>query len=225
MVHPAGPAVSDLFRRRGGAPILHRLRAAANHGGFGRVHRCWRCCGADRGAAQYHPAKMRTPRSTFAALTLSAAGLIAIVSNEGFTDKAVIPIPGDRPTVGFGSTFNADGSPVKMGDTTTPQKALRMSLAHIGKDELRLARCVTGEVSQIERDVLIDFAYWRGSGGACRSDVVQNINAGNYAAACEAYLNLDSRRAAGKDCKDPAKRCRGVWLRAQERHAKCMAAQ
>lgn len=168
---------------------------------------------------------MRHPRVAIGGLVLSAAGLIGIISHEGYTDKAVIPIPGDRPTMGFGSTFKEDGSPVKPTDTTTPVKALRMSITHIGKDEARLRQCVTGELSQAEYDILIDFAYWRGTGGACRSDVVKNINAGNYAASCEAYLNLDSRRAAGKDCKDPANRCRGVWLRAQERHKKCMEAQ
>lgn len=168
---------------------------------------------------------MKVPRNAIAAISLSAAGFLSLVVHEGFTDKAIIPIPGDRPTVGFGSTFNPDGTPVKMGDTATPQKALRMSLTHIGKDELNLKRCVTGELTQAEYDTLVNFAYWRGSGGACRSEVVKQINLGNYRASCEAYLNLDSRRAAGKDCKDPANRCRGVWLRAQERHAACMAAQ
>lgn len=168
---------------------------------------------------------MRHPRTAIGALALSAAGLIALVSHEGYTDRAVIPIPGDRATVGFGSTFNPDGSPVKMGDTVTPQKALRMSLAHIGKDEAKLRQCVTGQVSQAEYDILIDFAYWRGTGGACRSDVVKHINTGDYANSCAAYLNLDSRRAAGKDCADPANRCRGVWLRAQERNKKCMESQ
>lgn len=165
------------------------------------------------------------PRKAIAGLSLSAAALVTLVMHEGYTPQAVIPIPGDRATVGFGSTFNPDGSPVKMGDTVTPQKALRMSLAHIGKDELNLKRCVTGELTQVEYDTLVNFAYWRGSGGACRSEVVKQINAGNYLASCDAYLNLDSRRAAGKDCKDPANRCRGVWLRAQERHAACMSAQ
>lgn len=164
-------------------------------------------------------------RTGIGALALSAAGLIALVAHEGYRDKAHVPVPGDRPTVGFGSTFNPDGTPVKMGDTTTPQKALRMALAHIGKDELNLKRCVTGDLSQAEYDILVNFAYWRGSGGACRSEVVKNINAGNYVAACEAYLNLDSRKAAGKDCKQPGSGCRGVWLRAQERHKQCMEAQ
>lgn len=168
---------------------------------------------------------MNKKRTAIGALVLSAAGLIGIVSHEGYTEKAVIPIPGDRPTVGFGSTFKEDGSPVRMGDTTTPQKALRMSMAHIAKDELQLKRCVTGEMYQEEYDILVDFAYWRGRAGACRSDVVKYINEGNHVASCEAYLNLDSRRAAGKDCKDPANRCRGVWLRAQDRFKKCMEAQ
>jgi lysozyme len=97
-------------------------------------------------------------RKTIAGLTLSAAALVTLVMHEGYTDKAVIPIPGDRATVGFGSTFNPDGSPVKMGDTVTPQKALRMSLVHIGKDELNLKRCVTGELTQVEYDTLVNFA-------------------------------------------------------------------
>lgn len=80
-------------------------------------------------------------RTAIAAMALSAAGLIALVSHEGFRDKAYVPVPGDRPTVGFGSTFNPDGTPVKMGDTAAPQKALRMSLAHIGRDEHLRAGC------------------------------------------------------------------------------------
>lgn len=163
-------------------------------------------------------------RLAVAVLSLSAAGFLGIVQHEGYTDQAVVPIPGDRPTVGFGSTFKPDGARVEMGDRITPPQAIRMSLAHIGKDELNLKRCVTGPLSQTEYDTLVDFAYWRGSGGACRSDVVRSINAGNYVAACEAYLNLDSRRAAGKDCKDPLNRCRGVWLRAQDRHKRCLEA-
>lgn len=168
---------------------------------------------------------MKNPRTAIGALGLSAAAFVALISHEGYTDKAVIPVAGDRPTVGFGSTFREDGSPVQMGDTTTPPKALRLAVSHIAKDEMQLKRCVTAPMHLAEWDVLVDFAYWRGSGGACRSDVVKHINAGRYADSCAAYLNLDSRRAAGKDCADPANKCRGVWLRAQERNRKCMEAQ
>lgn len=168
---------------------------------------------------------MNKQRTAIGALVLSAAGLIGLVAHEGYTDKAIIPVPGDRPTMGYGSTFKEDGSPVKMGDTTTPQKALRMTMAHIAKDEKRLRQCVTGELSQKEYDILIDFSYWRGAAGTCRSDVVKYINQGNYVASCEAYLNLDSRKAAGKDCKQPESGCRGVWVRAEKRYKDCREAQ
>ena len=52
-------------------------------------------------------------RRAVAALTLSAAALVGIVLHEGYTDRAVIPVKGDVPTIGFGTT-----SGVKIGDTT-----------------------------------------------------------------------------------------------------------
>ncbi len=171
------------------------------------------------------PEAAKVVRLAVASLSLSAAGLVGLALKESYTSTAVIPIPGDRPTLGFGSTFDEQGRPVKMGDTITPPKALARTLGHIQKDETQLKRCVTGPLSQAEYDILVDFAYWRGAGGTCRSDVVKHINAGRYTDACAAYLLLDSRRAAGKDCAIPANKCRGVWLRAQERHTKCMDVQ
>ena len=48
-------------------------------------------------------------RRVVGALAFSAAGFIGLVGSEYFTDRAVIPIKGDRPTVGFGSTYRDDG--------------------------------------------------------------------------------------------------------------------
>lgn len=162
-------------------------------------------------------------RLRVAALALSAAGLVGIVTHESFTSGAVIPIPGDRATFGFGSTFKEDGSPVKMGDTITAPKALRLAVSHIAKDEVVLRKCVTGDLYQAEWDILVNFSYWYGAGGTCKTDVVKYINAGQYADACASYLKY--RRAAGKDCSIASNKCRGVWLRAQERNVQCMEAQ
>jgi lysozyme len=41
-------------------------------------------------------------RRTLAGLTLSATALVGIVLHEGYTDRAVIPVQGDVPTIGFG---------------------------------------------------------------------------------------------------------------------------
>ena len=167
---------------------------------------------------------MKHPRILIAALSLSAAGLVGIATQEGFTDRAVVPIKNDRPTVGFGSTFREDGSAVQMGDHIDPVRALARSAAHIAKDEFGLKRCVTGALNQTEYDVLVDFAYQYGVSTTCRSSMVRHINAGDYAAACEAYTLY--KFAGGHDCSIPGNRtCPGVWTRNLERRAKCRAAQ
>lgn len=170
---------------------------------------------------------MRHPRIAFAALTLSAAGLAGLVLEEGYTDRAVIPTKGDRPTVGFGSTFREDGTPVQLGDTTTPPKAIARTVAHIAKDESGLKRCVTGAMSQTEYDILAKFAYQYGVRATCNSSMVRSINAGRYAQACEDYTLY--KRSQGRDCSLPMnwgpQGCKGVWTRNLERRDACRAAQ
>lgn len=167
---------------------------------------------------------MRRPsRNTIAALSVSAMAFAALVGHEGYTDRAVIPVKGDVPTVGFGSTVREDGTRVQMGDTITPQKAIARSLWHIQKDEQGIKGCVTAPLSQAEYDLMVDFAYQYGSGALCNSSIVSEANAGRYAQSCAGYLKY--RFVAGRDCSLPGSGCRGVWLRSQQRHATCMAAQ
>lgn len=162
-------------------------------------------------------------RTAIGALSLSAAAFAALVMHEGFTDRAIIPVKGDRPTVGFGSTFRDDGSPVQMGDTITAPRAVARSLAHIAKDETALKRCVTGPLSQAEYDLLVDFSYQYGAHTACTSGMVRHINAGHYATACQVYGEY--KKVAGRDCSIRANGCYGVYTRSQERVRKCMEAQ
>lgn len=166
-------------------------------------------------------------RSAIAALVLSAAGLIGIVSQEGFTERAVVPTKNDRPTNGFGGTFNEDGSPVKMGDTIKPVPALQRSLSHIAKDEDGLKRCVTGQMTQGEYDILVDFSYQYGVRATCASSMVRHINSGNYVSACNAYTMY--KFSGGYDCSTtingkPNTRCWGVWTRNLKRMDKCLEA-
>jgi lysozyme len=187
---------------------------------------------------------MRRPsRNAIAALSVSAAAFVALVGHEGYTDRAVIPVKGDRPTVGFGSTFREDGAPVQMGDTITPQKAIARSLAHIQKDEAGIKACITAPLSQAEFDLMTDFSYQYGVVALCKSSIVREANAGRYVQSCEAYKEFRLVRAApgerpgpgfvvGKDgilrydCSTPGnRRCSGVWARSQERYQTCMAAQ
>jgi len=171
--------------------------------------------------------KTSSPKSfriTVSALSLSAAGLVGLLAHEGYTDKAIIPVAGDRATVGFGSTFRDDGSPVKIGDTITPQKAVARTLAHIQKDERGIKQCVTAPLTQGEYDGMNDFAYQYGVAALCKSSIVREANAGNYKASCKGYLKY--RFVAGYDCSTPGNtRCYGVWLRSKGRYDKCMQEQ
>jgi lysozyme len=166
---------------------------------------------------------MKHARVGIGALALSAAGLVGLIAHEGYTERAVIPVKGDRPTVGFGSTFRDDGAPVQMGDTITPPKAVARSLAHVQRDESRLKKCVTAPLHQAEYDLLVDHAYQYGAVATCGSAIVRHTNAGRYADACAAYLQW--RFVKKRDCSVRSNGCYGVWTRSQERQARCLEAQ
>ena len=158
------------------------------------------------------------------------------------------PTQGDRPTVGFGSTFHEDGSPVKMGDTTTPVRALFKAHAHITKDEAAFSNSLPGvALHQGEYDLYMDWMYQYGNRAWLTSGMRRELRAGNYAAACFElleYRKLTSARQEGPgwvvnrrdaqgrptrwefDCSTPGNKvCRGVWTRQLERHNKCMELQ
>ena len=141
------------------------------------------------------------PRLLVAGLSLSAAALVGLVASEGYTDKAVIPTRGDRPTVGFGSTFHENDTPVKMGDTTTPVRALIKAQAHIGKAEAAFRDSLGGvALHQGEYDLYVDWVYQYGMGAWLNSGMRRELLAGNYTAACDAlldYRKLTSARQEG----------------------------
>lgn len=113
-------------------------------------------------------------------LTLSAAGFVGIALHENYTDKAIIPVPGDVPTLGFGSTEG-----VRMGDRTTPSAALARALQDASKYEGALKKCVRAPLHQHEYDAFVSLAYNIGPGAFCSSTLVRKLNAGDYAGACK----------------------------------------
>lgn len=162
---------------------------------------------------------MSKARIAIAALSLSAAGLVSLALQEGYTDRAVIPVPGDVPTVGFGSTKRPDGSPVQMTDRTTPPQALAQKLRDVRKFEGELKGCVSAELTQGEYDSLVSLAYNVGAGPVCRSTMVRLHNEGKHAEACAQFDRWTFFQ--GKDCKDPANRCTGLAKRRASERAMC----
>lgn len=150
---------------------------------------------------------MKHPRTTLAALTLSASALVGIAVHEAFRPTAYLPTPNDVPTIGFGTTEG-----VKMGDRITVERALVRLLADADRFQRELKACI-GDVPlhQHEWDAYVSWAYNVGTGAACRSTLVRKLKATppDYAGAC---AELDKWiYQAGKPLKGLVKR------RAEER--------
>ena len=166
-------------------------------------------------------------RIAVGALALSAAGLVAIVANEGYTNTAIQPVPGDRWTYGFGSTVRADGKRVQPGDRIDPPAALRLAVKHIAGDEQVLRACF-GELTllyQHEWDAYVDTSNTTGPGAICNSSIPGKVRAGRYEAACRTIL--DFKRVQGRDCSLAENRsfCGGIWTRRQKMTHQCLTGE
>lgn len=155
----------------------------------------------------------RGSRTAVAGLVLAASTLVGIALKESYTDRAVIPVPGDVPTKGFGTTRHADGSPVKMGETTTPPRALVDLLRDASKFEQAVKRCAPVPMYAYEFSAYVSLAYNIGEGAFCKSTVARRLNALDYTGACEAILMWD---------KVGGRTVRGLTLRRQAEYRECM---
>ena len=147
-------------------------------------------------------------RRLIVTISLSAVALVGIVASEGYTDRAVIPVPGDVPTIGFGTTEG-----VKMGETTTPPKALARALQDVGRYEGALKLCVKVPLHQHEYDAYVSLAYNIGSRAFCGSTLARKLNEGDYPGACREILRWD--RFKGQPL-------RGLTTRREREYRQCI---
>lgn len=130
-------------------------------------------------------------RTVIAALVLSAGGLIGIASHEGYRGEAYIPVPGDVPTIGFGSTTNSDGSRVAPNQRTNPVAALKRLGEHVEVFEEAVKRCAPVPMHQYEFDAYVSLTYNIGSNAFCKSTLVKKLNSYDYDGACKEILKWD----------------------------------
>ena len=147
-------------------------------------------------------------RKQIATISLSATALVALLLHEGYRENAYTPLAGDVPTIGFGTT-----SGVKLGDRTNPEKALNVALRDVQGFEGAIKSCVTVPLTQYEYDAFVSLSYNIGSNAFCRSTLVKQLNAGDYAGACNQILRWDQFQG---------KPLTGLTKRRQEEHKKCL---
>jgi lysozyme len=147
-------------------------------------------------------------RTPIFGLGISGVALIGLLVAEGFRDHAYIPVAGDVPTIGFGTTEN-----VKMGDKVTVTQALNRAMVDVQKFEGAIKSCVKVPLHQYEYDAYTNLAYNIGSGAFCRSTLVKLVNQEKYDEACKQILRWDFFKG---------KPLRGLTVRREKEYQQCI---
>jgi lysozyme len=142
-------------------------------------------------------------RTVVATLALSAAGLVGIAGYESYRGDAYLDSVA-VPTVGYGTTAG-----VKLGDKTTPERALVRLLTDATGAGEAVRGCITAPLFQNEFDAYVSLAYNIGAKAFCGSTLVQLLNQGQYKAACDQLLRWD--RAGGKQLRGLTVRRQAEW--------------
>ena len=127
-------------------------------------------------------------RKPLAATAIGVALLTSIANHEGFRSNAYRPLAEDVPTIGWGSTRHPDGTPVKMGETITREKALSYLKNDTQKFVNQMVSCVKVPVSQGEFDAFVSLTYNIGPSAFCRSTLVKKLNQYDYEGACKEIM-------------------------------------
>ena len=150
-------------------------------------------------------------RINIATLALSASGIIALALSEGYRSEAYIPVKGDVPTIGFGTTDS-----VKMGDKVTPDRALVLLLNDATKFQKAVKRCAPVPMYQNEFDVWVEFTYNVGERAFCSSTAAKKLNAGDYSGACREMLRWDRVKGVPNA---------GLRARREREYQKCLGSE
>jgi len=154
------------------------------------------------------PVKMKLSRKSLSAIAVSAVALVSIVSYEGYRENAYIPVAGDTPTIGFGTTAG-----VRSGDKITPVAALVRALDDVNKFDKYLKECILVPLHQYEYDAYLSLVYNIGPKAFCTSTLVKKLNEENYGDACKEILRWD---------KFKGKSLPGLVTRRQKEYKMCI---
>ena len=154
-------------------------------------------------------------RMGIGALVLSAAAVVSIAQYEGYKDRAYVPVPGDKVTIGHGTTQYPDGSPVRMGDKVTPERAMVLLKHDASRFEQAVKRCAPVPMHQHEYDAFVSLTYNIGDGAFCGSTAARLLKAGDYAGACKQILRWNKFKGVP---------LRGLTLRREKEYQTCIGA-
>ena len=138
-------------------------------------------------------------------MKISRNGIDLIKEFEGIRLKAYIPVKGDIPTIGYGSTQD-----VKMGDMISMVEAGNLLKKDLARYVSCVSKYVTVPVNQNQFDACVSFAFNLGCAAFRKSTLLKRINAKQFREASDQFplwnraggrvlVGLTGRRNAERD--------------------------
>ena len=122
-------------------------------------------------------------------MKVSSKGLELIKEFEGFSSVAYL-CSAKKATIGYGNTFWEDGTPVKIGDQISKERAETLLKHVVDNFSVAVKVDIKIEVTQNQFDAMVSLAYNIGTGSFLKSTLLKKVNAGDFAGAGEEFLRV-----------------------------------
>ena len=130
-------------------------------------------------------------------MKISQRGLDLIKDFEGFSSSAYL-CAAKIPTIGWGNTFYADGTKVKLGDQISKTDALKLLEVIANRDFAdKIFPYIKVKVTQNQFDAMVSLAYNIGVGNFSKSTLLKKVNAGDFVGASNEFLRWN--KSGGKE--------------------------
>jgi lysozyme len=129
-------------------------------------------------------------------MKLNKAGADLIKSFEGLRLESY-RCSANKETIGYGSTFYEDGSPVKMGDKITKERADSLFEKVSDSFAAKVKGLIKSDINENQFSALVSFSFNVGIGNLKSSTLLKKVNANPMDASIRNEF-LKWNRAAGK---------------------------
>ena len=123
-------------------------------------------------------------------MKVSNKGLELIKEFEGFSSVAYL-CSAKKETIGYGNTFWEDGTPVKIGDQISKERAETLLKHVVDNFSVAVEVDIKIEVTQNQFDAMVSLAYNIGLGAFKNSTLLRQLNRGNFVGASQEFLRWD----------------------------------
>lgn len=137
-------------------------------------------------------------RKSLAALLITTALVGSVKLYEAYSPTAYIPIKGDVPTIGIGTTVYPDGTKVQLGDKIIRTQADEYLKSDLDRFKTGMMRCVKAPLYQHEFDSYLSLTYNIGTSAFCNSSIPTKLNTGQYESACRTILQFNKMKDYSK---------------------------